>query len=324
MKTYIPYSLLLAAAASGLAFGQTAYTTPVGYTTKVVAPNQFNLIGISLHNSVAAAGILDAESAGPNSVTDNQVNFTTALTAGATYILELPNGVIQEITSWSASVLTTPDNITGSVVPGTTPYKIRKASTISEIFGATNTFGLTPSADGSTSACDTIQIYNGSGFDVILYINDGAGTQGWFTEAGSPAANIPVVYADGIYVRRVAGSSISLVTSGEVKTVATSGILTSGFNYLGAVSPVGLTLLQSGLQNFITPSPDGNAATSDSVQVQVAGGAYRVCMFITGAGWFDEAGDPADNVVLDSGLLIMNRSAAKPYTISVPATYSSL
>ena len=324
MKTYLSYSLILAAAASGMASGaETAYTTPVGYVTKVLAPNQFNLMGVTVQQSGIAAGVLDAESASPKSVTDNEINFTTALTAGKTYILELPNGVIQEITTWSGSVLTTPDDITASVVPGVTTYKLRLAATISDIFGATNSAGLTPSVDGGTTACDTVQLYNGAGFDVVLYVNDGAGTQGWFTEGGAPAATKPIVYADGVYVRRTAGAPINLVVSGEIKTKPTSGVLATGFNYLGAVAPVGLTLLNSGLQNFITPSPDGNATTSDSVQIQIAGGAYRVCMYIAGAGWFDEGGNPADAAILDSGCLIMNRGAARPYTISVPTSYGN-
>ena len=328
MKTHLSYSLILAAAASGMAFGaETAYTTPVGYTTKTLAPNQFNLMGLTVQQPTKAAGVLDAESA--STLTDNEVDFVALLGTASppttsTYVLELPNGVIQEVTSWGLHTLTTSQDVTASVVPGTTTYKLRKASTVSDIFGATNSVPLTPSVDGTTAACDTIQIFNGTGFDVILYINDGAGTQGWFTEGGTPAANFPVVYADGVYVRRTAGVSRNLVVSGEVKIKPTSGVLATGFNYLGVVAPAGLDLLGSGLQNSITPSPDGVASTSDNVQVQIAGGAYRVCMYITGAGWFDEGGAPAGDQVLDSGLLIVNRGAPKPYVISVPATYSGL
>jgi len=327
MKTSITYSLLAAAVACGMAQGAaTAYTTPVGYTTQTLTPSQFNLVGVNLQNSVAAAGVLDAVTS--TSVTDNEVNFTTLLTAGSTYILELPSGVIQEITSWAGSVLTTPGNITSSVVAGTTTYKIRKAATISGLFGATNSAGLTASADGDTSACDTIQIYNGAGFDTIYFFNDGAGTTGWFTETGDPAADLPVVYADSLYVKRISGTPISLVISGELKTKPTSGTLAPGFNYLGAVSPVGLTLLGSGLQNFLTQSPDGDFTVVDQVQVQVAGGAYQNCYYFNdGAGtqgWFDDTGADANGVVLDTGFLILNRGILKPYTISVPTSFSSL
>ena len=119
---------------------------------------------------------------------------------------------------------------------------------------------------------------------------------------------------------RLAGAAINVVLTGEVKTKPTAGLLANGFNYLCAVAPAGLTLATSGLQNFITPTPDGNAATSDSVQLPVADG-YRVCMYIDGVGWYDEGGLPVDTEVLDAGFLIQNREGSRPYTVSVPASY---
>jgi hypothetical protein len=319
------YAFLAAALACGMANAQTAYTTPVGYTTQELAPNQFNLIGVTLHQPSIAAGVLDAESS--NSVTDNGVNFTTLLAAGATYVLELPNGVIQEVTSWSGSVLTTADNITGSVVPGSTTYILRRADTISSIFGATNSAGLTASADGDLTTCDVVQIYNGTGFDTVYYFNDGAGTEGWFDDANNPAADKAIVYADGIFVKRVAGSSINLVIDGEVKKVGTSGVLAAGFNYLGGVSPVGLTLDNSGLATSMTPSADGDLTTCDTVLLP-NGGAYTTCYYFDdGAGttgWFDDANNPAGTLSITPGFLILNVGGSSSYSLGVPAAYGSL
>lgn len=319
------YAFLAAALVCGMANAQTAYTTPVGYTTQALAPNQFNLIGVTLHQPSIAAGVLDAESS--NSVTDNEVNFTTLLAAGATYVLELPNGVIQEVVSWSGSVLTTADNITGSVVPGSTTYILRRADTISSIFGATNSAGLTASADGDLTTCDVVQIYNGAGFDTVYYFNDGAGTEGWFDDANNPAADKAIVYADGIFVKRVAGSSINLVIDGEVKKVGTSGVLAAGFNYLGGVSPVGLTLDNSGLATSMTPSADGDLTTCDTVLLP-NGGAYTTCYYFDdGAGttgWFDDANNPAGTLNITPGFLILNVGGSSSYSLGVPAAYGSL
>lgn len=319
------YAFLAAALACGMANAQTAYTTPVGYTTQELAPNQFNLIGVTLHQPSIAAGVLDAESS--NSVTDNEVNFTTLLAAGGTYVLELPNGVIQEVISWSGSVLTTADNITGSVVPGSTTYILRRADTISSIFGATNSAGLTASADGDLTTCDVVQIYNGTGFDTVYYFNDGAGTEGWFDDANNPAADKAIVYADGIFVKRVAGSSINLVIDGEVKKVGTSGVLAAGFNYLGGVSPVGLTLDNSGLATSMTPSADGDLTTCDTVLLP-NGGAYTTCYYFDdGAGttgWFDDANNPAGALSITPGFLILNVGGSSSYSLGVPAAYGSL
>ena len=59
MKTYLPYSLILAAAASGMASGaETAYTTPVGYVTQTAAANSDTIVGLSLRKASVAAGAL--------------------------------------------------------------------------------------------------------------------------------------------------------------------------------------------------------------------------------------------------------------------------
>jgi hypothetical protein len=301
------------------------YTVPVGYSTSTLAPNQFTLVSPTVHSSSIASGVLDAVSAAPNTVTDNEVNFTTTLTAGATYILELPNGIIQEVASWSGSVLTTPENITTHVTPATTTYKLRKAATISDVFGATNSAGLTASPDGNTAIADNILVYNGSTFDTVYYYNDGS-FAGWFDAVGNAAQNKVLNYADGFYVKRVTGSNINLVFSGEIKSKPTSGVLTNGYNYLGAVAPAGLDLDSSGLKNFISQSSTGNPSTVDNVLIP-DGAVYRTCYYFNdGAGfegWYDAQGSAVGNLSLSSGFLILNRGVTKLYTLSVPAGYSS-
>jgi hypothetical protein len=327
MKPFIPYSLLAAAALCGAAFGQTATTTPVGYVTHTLAPNMFNLVGVTLHSPTVASGVIDAESA--TSVTDNEVNFGTTLEAGSTYILELGDGTIQEITSWSGSALTTPNDITGLVTPGTTTYKVRRAQTVSDIFGENNTFGLTPSADGESGSADKILILNASNsFDTVFYFNDGAGIEGWLDSEGELAGDKVIAYPDGFFVQRVAGAPISLVVSGEVKTAPTGGVLVNGFNYLSAVAPVGLTLDSSSLKNYITASTDGDSTSADNVLIQNPGGTYTTAFYFNdGAGvegWLDSEGELAGDLPLDSGFLILNRGGVKPYNVAIPASYSSL
>lgn len=324
MKPFIPFALLAAIFASGTAGAAT--TTPVGYVTKALAPNQFTLVGLTVHGPTLASGILDAESA--TSVTDNQVNFGTLLTAGTVYVLELSDGTIQEIRNWTGSVLTTPEDISGFVTPGTTTYKIRKAATVSDVFGASNTFGLSPDTDGSGAGADIILIPNASNaFDSIVYFNDGSST-GWFNLQGGEADNQLLPYADGFFVQRVPGGSpINLVVSGEVKTAKTGGVLISGYNYLNAVAPVGLTLGDSGLEDFLAVDETGDPATADAVLIQKPDGTYRTITFFddgTSSGWYDDQSNLADDAALDGGFLIFNRTGLKPFTIAVPESYSTL
>lgn len=330
MKPYL-YTLLAAAAASGLAQAQTAYTTPVGYVTQNLAANRFSFVGLTVHNPTLSSGVLDASAS--SSVTDTGVDFSALLTASETYVLELDNGIIQEITSWSsAGVLNTPEDISASVTPGTTKYKLRKASTISQIFGATNSAGLVPDTDDDfLNGNDLVYVLGGSGAVTIVYYFPGNqdAPAGWYTGDGEDANNIPIIYPDGFYVRRVAGSSIDLVTTGEVKTNQTSNILIPNWNFVSSVAPAGLKLSNSGLNNFISvlTDPDGSFESVDNVYIPKADGSFRIAYYFNDGetqGWFDGDGEPADEADLSGAFLILNRGLAKPYTLSVPSSYSGL
>lgn len=325
----IQSTIIATAALIGYASAQTATTVPVGYVTKSLAPNKYTLVSVTMQNPAVASGVIDAESAAPNAVTDTEVNFTTLLTAGATYILELPDGQVQEITSWSGSVLTTPDNITAFITPSTTTYKLRKASTVTDIFGANNKFGLLSDGDEDPSNNDLILIPNAeNSFDTIYYFDDGE-TTGWFDLDGNQADNSVIVYGDGIFVQRQnQGSSIDLVISGELKTKPTKGTLFSGFNFLGAVSPVGLTLANSGLEESLTiATNEAEAAdTADYVLQQNDDGTYRTAYYFNDGetqGWFDLDGETADDLVLDTGYLINNKGVPKQISLDVPTNYSN-
>ena len=329
MKTHIPYSLLLATAATGMVFGaETAYTTPVGYDTKTLSTGKFNLVSLTLHNATTYAGLITAES--PSGVSFTGVDFNTLLSVGSVYILELPNGAIQEISSWTATTLNTPQDITASVTPNSTAIKLRKAATVSSVFGLTNTYGLTSDGDENLTNNDVLLVPNtNNAFDTVYYFNDGV-TTGWFDDQGNSANNKVLNYGDGFFVQRLAtGSSISLVVAGEVKTKPTSSVIIPGFNFLGAVAPVGLSLGNSGLQAFLTIATNETQATTtaDLVLQQQPNGTYRTAYYFNDgstAGWFDDQGNTADDLILDSGFLIQNKGVLKPVTLSVPASYSSL
>lgn len=324
MKPIYPFAFLGALFAVGAL--NAATTTPVGYVTQVLPPSQFTLAGLTLHSPAIATGVL--ESATANSVTDEDFDFAAVLTAESTYILELENGTIQEVGTWSGNSLTTPEDISGQVTGGATKYVLRKAPTVSEVFGATNSVGLTSTPDGDPSVADKILIPNSAGgFDTVFYFNDGDGTEGWLDGDGNLAADKPLVYADGFYVQRVAGAPLNLVITGEVKTKPTSGALVTGFNYLNSVAPVGLTLAESGLKNFISHSADGDSSTVDNVLIPTPSGGYTTAFYFNDGdveGWLDGEGNLADEYALEDGFLILNRGGVKPYTVATPESYSSL
>lgn len=330
MKPLHSFAMLAAIAAVGQAFAADAVTTPVGYTSASITPGQFNYLGLTVHQPVLSAGLITASD--DESVTAGDTDFVALLGASgsATYILELEDGTIQEIESWTnAGVLNTSDDISASATVGAS-YKLRKAATVSDIFGADNSFGLTPSADAIPEEADRILVLNASNtFTTVYYYDDGSPDSGWYDAQGDPAGDLVIAYPDGFYIRPLASSpSIDFVVSGEVKTTATSGVLTTGFNYVSVVAPVGLTLADTGLEAYLTTSDDAIPETVDNVLLPNPDGSFRTTYYYDDgspdSGWYDAQGDPAGDAELSSGILIRNRGTAKAYALNVPESYSSL
>ncbi|RYD83518.1 MAG: hypothetical protein EOP84_07785 [Verrucomicrobiaceae bacterium] len=320
MKTYT-YALLAAAAATGMALGQTAYTTPVGYTTTTLKQG-FNNVGITVHAPTKIAGNLEVIAT--NSVQDTTagVNFTTALGAtGTLHILEITSGAalgfVSEINTWNTSSITTVDNLVAQGVVAGDTYKIRKAPTLEEIFGTATTGPLT--AGGATTA-DLVHVPTGvPGQYTQYHLTAGGAFRSVVPSALAP--NVPVVYLDGLFVQRKATGTKDLVISGEVKTTKTKSNLVTGFNYIGTVYPVGSTIQNSGLEAFITP---GAAAVADIIHVPTATPGQYTQVFRNAANTWRTVVPAGNAPVIDltGAIFIERKGAATPYAISVPSTWS--
>jgi hypothetical protein len=325
MKSFIPYSLLAAAAACGLAFGQAgpAYTTPVGYTTVAISPGIFNLVGVTVHESVVVAGIID--SATSNTVVDADVDFST-LPAG-NYILELTDGsgIVQEVTVLSSTELSTPEDISASITDNVTTYNLRPVSTLDSIFGSDNSkANLVASTDGSANGVDKVLVQTSTGLQTFYYVDIPGTFEGWF-DGAAPAGDTVLNYADGLYVQTIPGSAATDFTiSGEVKVFETGSILNPGFNLLNAVAPAGLTLGSSGLQAYVEPSVDGSTSGADLVVIPDAlnPGSFKNYYYVDIPGtlqaWFDGA-QVADDVELTGAFFLNNlEGSIKPYVVNPP------
>lgn len=320
MKSFIPYSLLLAAAACGVAVGQTtAYTTPVGYSTQTLLASKFNLIGLDLHKPISVTGTLTAVSGAV--LTDTSVtNFATALTASRTYILEMVTGtaagVSQEFVTVSGSTLTLPSSVTGVAVGD--QYQIRVAPTLEDIFGTTTSV-LTK---GATAAlADNIYLPNGSGGYNVYWQN----TAGSFRNfvGGTAAANVPVVYMDGLLVKKGATAG-SLVLSGEIKKISSTNTIVKGFNPLGTGYPAGSTLQNIGLTGI---QKGATAALSDKIHIPNGSGGYNIYWMNSASSWRNFVGGTAATAptALTPGFFI-EKVATGTVAIkqTAPTEYSSL
>lgn len=345
-------AMLVGAAASQAQ--TTAVTKPSGYVTHTLKAGQFNLIGLTLHEPVIAAGVLedvvpnDNGTPGASSpevdddfsvLTDDQVDFGAVLTAGKTYILEITdaadtslNGTIQEVTVWDNNTITTPQDLHAEGLRAGDKYQLRAAKTISDIFGATNSAGL--KASTNSGGADVVWLSNvGGGFDKIFYSPGGGlggGNAGWKYVGGGDASNHPVCYTDAVFIRSRSANDKSLVVTGSVKTQSTVLALQTGFNFVSVTFPVGATLGNSGLADNLAPGT--NSGSADVVWIPNGNGGYEKYFYSPGgglgggsAGWKSVSGaENPENTPLTSGMIIRRRGAATNSKLTPPSSYGDL
>jgi hypothetical protein len=322
----------VAAATCSMSFAaETAYTTPVGYVTQALAANTVNLIGQSLLNPTLASGSITSVNGA--TVSDSNLNFTNVLPTGKMCVLDVITGsaagTVQEFVTWSNSSVTLPATITG--LASGDIYKIRAVSNLVDIFPVGF---LTGSAIPGNA--DKVWVPNGTGGYNKYWYRVTIAPTGWRTtttglnDTGAVVGDIPLPYIDGIIVEKKSASQ-NIVMFGEVKKTPSNTLAIVGVNPITVVSPVGLTLLTSGLQSQITGSAiPGNA---DKVWVPNGLGGYTKYwnrVTIAPTGWrttttgLNDTGGLVGDVALSNGIYIERKSSPKVLQFSVPASYSNL
>ena len=338
MKTkYIAILASLASlAASGFGMAQTAYTTPVGYSTQSLLQG-FNAAGLTLQSPTAAAGKFEV--VGATSLTDNDIVF--APVASRLYVLEISSG------SLAGSIFEIPSaNISGGTItiPATVPatnlitlglttadtYRLRLVPTLETIFTTTTlTSGGVLNAGLNATGADVVWIPTAAGGYTRYFLHSSSAA---FRLAGTttPTPNVPVVYADGILIEKKGSAAAALTVSGEVKLKGTNSLISQGFNLVGSVAPVGLNLSNAGIDDDITAGL--NATGADLVWVQQpnltyikyfrrsANGAWR-----TSTAAVDLTAPQVEAVTLSNGFFIEKKSAGtSTLDLNVPASFNNL
>lgn len=330
MKPYL-YTLLAAAAATGFVQAQTAYTTPVGYTTQTLAANQFNLVGFNVLTPTLAAGTLTGVSGAD--VSDTDVDFTSTLPAGKMCVIEITSGTaagtVQEFTSWAGDTITLPSAVAGVAIGDS--YAVRVCPTVQELFPV----GFLAGAISAGNA-DKVWVPNGSGGYTIYWYKTTIAPTGWHTTStgldntGQVTTDVPVPYIDGVLVQK-GGVAKDLVLTGEVKKTESNSLIGTGFNLISVNPPAGLTLFTSGLQAQLTGAI--SAGNADKVWVPNGVGGYTIYWnktTIAPTGWhttstgLDNTGQVLSDVNLPSAIFIQRGGAPKVIQIDVPASYSDL
>ena len=321
MKNLIPITLAATFVASGISSAQTpAYSKPSGYVTQPLIQG-FNPVGFTLQQPITTSGTFTAVSA--SSTSDSTKNFTSLLVAGATYTLEITSGTavnqVVEIVSFAGSQLNTVDNLVTAGALNGNSYAIRKASTLEEIFGTTDSV-LTK--NNSVNNADLVWIPNGSG-GYTRYFQNAAGA---WRNATSPslAPNTPVIYLDAAFIQRRAATPVDLVTAGQVITRPSKSAILNGFNFISTVFPVGSTLQNVGLDGSLTRNNSVNNA--DIVWVPNGMGGYTR-YFLNATGGWRNATNPGlvtTDVPITTAIFIQRKTTATSITLTPPPAYSSL
>jgi hypothetical protein len=330
MKTTL-YSLL-AAAACGMALGQTAYTTPVGYTTTTIsqafAPGspKNNIIAPALQNSASYSGQV-ASVAGDVITLKNGAN-PPILPVGAFnqlssfsfvafgYYIETADGYWAQIVSNDATSVTVEAGA-GSNFSVDEAISIRRHRTIADIFGANNSAGLLASSEGDTTAADNVVLIDEvNGGNITVIASDAIGGT-WITDAFEDAATLPVYPDQGLQVSRLGTSDLSLVVSGEVNVTGRQIGITTGVQLRPYVLPVDTTLTDLGLYTGnpatgVVGSSTGDTSEADIVGVNVNGVSFNYFYAEVdlggGVGWYDDSLNFVGNDNLPAGAaLIINR-----------------
>ena len=310
-----------------------AYSKPAGFVTHTLKAQQLNLIGLTLHEPVVYSGSFDEVEG--LILRDINADYDAALTSGNSYVLEIVdnptdpslNGVIQVITDWTAQEITTTEDLTadGPVagLAAGAKYNLRAPKTISDVFGSSNSAGLT--AGANMASADVIWLHNGVGFDKFYYSEGGGfggGEAGWKDDSGADAGDFPIIYTDAVIIQNKALTDKKLVVSGVVKTKAVTLALMEGkFNFISSTYPVGSTLGNSGLETDLVGGVDKDS--SDVVWMPNDEGGYDQYYYST-EGWKDAQEQPASDTLLTSGIIIERIGDNANAKLTPPEAYNDL
>jgi hypothetical protein len=238
MKPYL-YSIIAAAAVTGAASAETAYTTPVGYYD-FDAKAGGNLFVPGFANSPVFAGAITAATDNDPGA-DTLTVATDAITANAfdegavyaTHYVEITQaganqGIVIDIVSNTNSQITLASDISALVLTGTETIAVRPHVTLSGCFA---------SAEAALAAYgDSATFYNPDGTSNTYYF---IGAGDWASDLATPDGNDrPIAPGTGIIFD--CGVDAALTIVGEVKSADTVvQIYGAGVaNIVGPVNPL--------------------------------------------------------------------------------------
>lgn len=310
-----------------------ACTEPVGFVkTTIQGDDAFNFYGLTMVRPISVQGTLS--SFGVDSITDANVDFSSALDGAEQYFVEILSGDFSgssfTISGWTGSTITV-EGISdlNSILVGGESYGIREHWTVAKVFGANNEAGL---QEGGLDNADLIFISDGLGGGGTFQVyrsNGGFAGIGW-RAAGKTTdfANEIIWFTDGIVIKRRGSGPLDLTVLGSLKTGPTIVPIEEGFNFLSKVYPTnGVTLGNSGLFDDTTQDfglGGGSATDGDLVLFESSLGAGDLQRFFystggfAGVGWRLAGSNVAqDNTVIPVGFVVRRSDGSGPINVKL-------
>jgi hypothetical protein len=271
MKPFIPYSLLAAFAACGLASAQTAVTTPVGYITHTIAAN-----GSAADTYLSATLVQPTVFAGTSTVTPtggDTITFSGGVPTDLdeTYVLEITSGASEgwwsTVTSSTATTIVVNDEFP-SGLPADTQVSVRKHNTLHSFLGDNNPGLIDFNGEDPN---DDVQILDpvtqsAKSYAWVTAANSETPNGIWFDLAESAdATNVIIEPGAAVKINRIGATELTFTSTGTVKTTKTQVDIFPDFNWVGTQLATGSTL---GAMNFATQlNPfDGESIDYDELQ----------------------------------------------------------
>jgi uncharacterized protein (TIGR02597 family) len=292
-------------------------TSPIVGFMKLHLQEETNFIGFAL------LPVMELQAAFNISGTDRKVVFLQGsgltLTNGQFSSGSQATHAVEIVSAGSAQGLTRV--ISQTLASDGASLKIWRLWTLADVFGASNSAGLTSAESPEQS--DLILLPNGFGFDKYFYCSGGAQGTGWRKQGGGTAdmADVPLPITGGMAIRARSAKTILLV--GQVKPGNTQVTLQTGHNYVANLCPVnasgtgassqGRKLGNSGLEQGLT---GGTASSLADLVLLWNGTGYDQYYFsiggLAGNGWRkvgDVTTSQADVALPDGAFIILRRGA---------------
>lgn len=355
----LTYALLAAAAACGLAYAETAYTTPVGYVTLDVPAQSDTTVVPPLERAplyASAATSVSGNVIGASGLTAG------AFTSGAGCYLQVTSGVLEgqrftitanDATSITVSSATDLQTLGfDGTAPGTDTFKVVPFWTLNTLFPEGAGVGSTSDVTNATSfvfASSTAAGVNKASAKAYIYCTGDVENDlpaGWYDNddvfAGPLAEADTRIDLGRMYTIRTSSVvDLDVVVTGQVTDTATVTpvIVSTGANdfLTGAVFPVDLPLADSGLQSALQASTDVTNPVEllfvyDDLAAGVNKAAANAYFYCSGdvendlpAGWYNNddvfAGPvPAEDKQIKAGRAVVLRKAPYMSSGTIPWT----